>query len=65
MKTFPLIDVTLLGISMEVNPHAAKANLPIDFTLPGILRMDKLKQPNIALSPIDTTLLGISIEVKL
>ena len=56
--------VTLLGISIEVNPlQSQRADIPIDVTLLGITTEVKLLQSEKVKSLIVVTLLGIIIEV--
>ncbi|MDY6374461.1 MAG: hypothetical protein SPK61_02745 [Bacteroidales bacterium] len=61
-KAFEPIDITLLGISIEVSPlQPLKALSPIDVTLLGISIELNSVQSIKALFPIDVTLLGIFV----
>ena len=65
-KAFACIDVTELGIIIEVKPvQFLKAVLPIDVTELGMLIDVRLEHPKKVLSFIDVTESGMVIEVKL
>ena len=59
------MDVTLLGITIEVKPQFLKTSYPISLTPSGIVKDDKFTHPSKAILPIVFTLLGIVIEDRL
>jgi hypothetical protein len=58
------IEVTPLGIEMPVRPALEKAQLPIDFTLPGIVILARFVHSENACSPIDVTPMGMVTLVR-